>query len=207
MEAQSAGRGISGGQLLRRVGVAALLAVPLALLASAAAGIIVAVLALPIALLVTHDGYLALLALSYGPFAAALTLQAVLAATLVWSIINALREPQPHYHLASLLMGAIAGGVGLFGGALPLFAALDVPWRYGPALPFAGVPALIAAALGMAAAGLHAAIAARRPISAAKLTGWRNDMQQMAWQILWFAMPLALLFTGWAALLAALGRI
>jgi len=207
MEAQSAGRGATGGQLIRRVGFAALLAVPLALLASAAAGIIIAVLALPIALLVTHDGYLALLSLSYGPFAAALTLQAVLAGTFIWGMVGALLKPETHQRIVSLLIGAAASGVGLFGGALPLFAALDVPWRYGPALPFAGVPALIAAVLGVGAAALHTIITARSTVPVAKIAGWRNELQQMAWQILWFAVPLALLFTGWAALLAALGRI
>ncbi len=207
---QGESRKATGSQMMRRIGLAALLAVPLALASSAAAGLIVAVVAVPVALLATRDAYLALLSLSYGPYAAAVTLQAVLAATLAWSIIEPLMGAKTSAKTPRafpLMLGALAGAVGLAVGALPLFAAFAVPWRYGPALPFSGASAPFAALLGVLAAGAHVFILNRRPLPATHLMGWRAGTQQTAWRILTFAVPLAVLFATWAALLAALGQI
>lgn len=198
----------AGHARLRQTLCAVVLAVPLALLATAAASMVLALLALPVALLVTRDGYLALLALSYGPFAASVVLQAVGGATLAWAIaLPVLAKARGRGGLALTAgAGALAGILGFLAGAFTLFAALPVPWRYGPTLPFALVPALVAALLGLVAGGIAAGSTPRGRVPALP-TGWRDDLRRAAWHLLGFAFPLALLFEGWAALLSALGRI
>jgi MFS family permease len=194
---------------LRRWGFAVLLAVPVALLAAAAASVVIALLALPVALLLTRDGYLALLAISYGPFAASVALQAIAGAVLAWSIALPLLAWGRERAVVAPAAGAGAGVLGLLAGALSLFGALSVPWRYGPTLPIAPVPALIAAALGLAAGALFlegGKRASARP-PAMPPAGWRDDLRHAVWHLVWFAFPLALLFEGWVALLSVLGRI
>lgn len=193
---------------LRQTLWAVVLAVPLALLAAAAASLVLALVALPVALLVTRDGYVALLALSYGPFAASVALQAIIGATLAWAIARpTLGEPRGRVGQALTAgTGMVAGVVGLVAGSVPLFTALPVPWRYGPALPVTLVSALVAALLGLVAGGIAHAGTAR--VSAAPLdAGWRGDLRRATWHLVGFALPLSLLFEGWVALLSALGRI
>jgi hypothetical protein len=175
-----------------------LVAVPMALAASGGAALVVGVLALPVALVLTRDAYLTLLASSYGPFAAAETLVALIFAALAWA--GALLVPLPTVPRV-LAGGAVAGMLGLLLGAVPYLAVLPVPWHYGPALPITPLDLAMSALLGLAAGGIFLYATGRlRPPPG---NGWRCAI----WQSAWFVGPLALLLAGWAAILSALGLI
>lgn len=174
------------------------MAVPVALTASGGAGLAVGALALPVALLLTRDAYLALLSLSYGPFAAAETLLALLFAALAWAVVSLISLPPLSRALAG---GTLASICGLLLGAVPYCALLPVPWRYGPALPITLLNLLVSALLGLASGGIF--VLATRRLRPPPGTGWRCAI----WQSAWFVGPLGLLMAGWATLLSALGLL
>jgi hypothetical protein len=174
-----------------------LVAVPVALAASGGTALVVGVVAMPVALLLTHDGYLALLSISYGPFAAAETLLALIFAALAWAG-TVLVTPLP-LPIRALAGGTLAGALGLLLGAVPYLAVLPVPWRYGPALPITPLNLLVSALLGLAAGGIALVASAR--LRAPPAISWRYAL----WQSAWFIGPLALLMAGWATILSALG--
>lgn len=196
----------------RGVGLSAILALPTAVVMTAAAGLVVALAAFPVALAQTHDRYLALLAVSYGPFAAATVLQGCLGACLAWALLRQVGTLLPRgvpRFVASVMGGLAVAELGLLFAKISLLGFFAVPWRNGPALPLTGANFGIAALAG-SVAGVAAWWHAQRIDRATTLASQRSGHEQMRQAIgvsAWFALPLALVLVSWAAVLAAMGQI
>ena len=188
----------------------ALLALPTATVIAAVAGLVVAIAAFPVALSQTHDLYLALLALSYGPFAAAMTLQSVIVATMLWALLHPIRRMAASAAALTttfVLGGGMVAGLGMLGGTVPVLGVVSTPWRYGPALALTLQNISVAAFAGMLAGGvalLHAS-RATRPVASPSM--WWANVWPRTRELAWFTLPLALVLEAWAAILAAQGRM
>ena len=181
------------------------LSVPVALVMTAAAALVVEVVAIPLAWLATRDVYVALLAPSFGLYAAGLVLLWVVAATLIWSLLHPAFVGQTP---ARILLGAgvTSGLAALIGWLLLMFWAPDTTtlfrWHYGP-LPRATLTNSALIALSGVLAGLVSAwrsrVRAKR--DCASTGAWRQALRDGAW----FAFVLALSLECWVALVAAFG--
>ncbi len=162
---------------------------------TAVASCAIAILAVPFALLTTHDGYVAALAVSYGPYAAAQVLVSVAVATTLWGIVWFVARGRPQATATAIGGGAAGGLIGLWCAPLPLLGFLAAPWRYGPALPLT----LLLVAFAALAGGLAGTAVALRPRPPVATLG------RVTSEIAIFALVLALLLTGYAALASLLG--
>lgn len=195
----------------RGLALNALLAIPTAIVISAVAGLVVAVAALPVALLQTHDLYLAILSASYGPFAAAMTLQSVIGATVLWALLHPLRQraPSSASHIAiSVLSGAGVACLGMMGATIPVLGIVAAPWRYGPALAITAPDMSVAFFAGALAGGvaLWRTQRSMHTSTPSPTSSWWAYLWQHISELAWFAFPLALVLEAWAALLAAQGH-
>jgi hypothetical protein len=192
----------------RDLGLAVVVAIPTALASSALAGMIVALVAVPVAFALTHDAYLALFAVSYGIFAAALALQVLLGASVAWALVQSFVPGSASTHGRAAWQiggGIIAGLLGLLVGQVPLLGPLAARWRYGPTLALDAPQIGIIALCSLLAGTLAWVRRGRTPPPSA--SSWQAAAQPHISAIAWFVLPLALLLTTWLAILAVLGRV
>jgi hypothetical protein len=193
------------GFVLGATTCALLLALPIALVASAVAELAIAVAAVPVALVVARDPYVALLAPSFGVSAAAAVVQWLLAASplwaLLWPIVSARRSTSALASasgavvaLAALILSEIA--VAHWPGPLAQHTAIARPD------PFTAIVAIVVGA----AAGFVAAWWDRRTYADGVTPGWRATAMRSIVSVAAFALALGLGLESIAALRIALGR-
>ena len=179
------------------VGLAPFVAVCMTAVASCA----IALLAIPITFITTHDGYVALLAVSYGPYAAAQVLTSVGLAATLWSLVGIFGRGGTWRAVTTIGGGALAGVLGLWLAPLPFLRPLAAPWQYGPALPFS--PGyIIAAAIAGGLAGMLPMVRLRP--TEGTLTK-RTVLWRACVDVASFALILALLLEMWVAVIAIFG--
>jgi hypothetical protein len=182
---------------------AVVLAPLIALGMTAVASIAIALLAIPVAYGITHDGYVALLAVSYGPYAAALVVMSVAIAATAWGVLQRVTHGRVVPAWGAIGGGALAGALGLGLAPLPVLRLLPVPWQYGPALPLT-VPHLGIAALAGGMAGIAPLLRAISPAKHGAPNG-RAALWHAATEVALFAFVLALVLGAWGALASLLG--
>ena len=177
--------------------------VPLSVAMGAIAEIIVALVAVPVALVLTRDWYVTPLALSYGPFAAAASLLWLISATLLWSIVAPALAWLwwPWRWAAALLAGIVvtAAGVGLaqvVANLLPLIRSHPMAM-----LDVSGVR-LFFACLAGGIAGVGSLVRAQ-PLMVPTQNG-KATAQRFIAPVAIFALILALCLEGGIAIFAAL---
>lgn len=180
-------------QIAGDTGWTMLLAVPLALGTVAAASIVIAVVAVPVTLLQTHDRYVASLALSYGPYAAATALQIVAGATLIWGIAHSLVTGlAPERRALRLLLSAMAGGLAatlaLWLAQSPLPVGAVALWSYGPMPAWLPVQAMLIVCFGALAGGLMPLLPA--PVAVPR---WRDALRHRAFWLICYSLVFAAL--------------
>lgn len=184
-----------------------ILSVPVGMVMTAGASLIVALLAFPVAFLVTRDLYVTLLAPTYGLYAAGQALQWVCAATLVWSLLaSGVRRWMRPSGARSILVSALLGGVGtiLVWGCGIVLVQMNIlqRWHYDP-LADSALLAFLGFALSGALAGCVSAT--RRKPATAVTSAWRGDLRQTLRGIAWYAFALALALEAWITVAGALG--
>lgn len=163
---------------------------------SALASIPIAILAVPVAYILTHDGYVALLSVSYGPFVAAQVMVDIALAAALWSIATLVGDARAWHRGWIAASGALAGALGLWLAPVAQLGALDPAWRYGPTLPI--TPANVLAVV--LAGGLAGVIRLRHQTAPAGAATWRTAFNRVAADVALFALVMALLLEGWAAI-------
>jgi hypothetical protein len=160
---------------------------------AAVASVIIAVLSVPVTLLLTRDLYVALLAVSYGPYAAAQSLVTVVIATTIFAFAWVASLPPHRPRLKVFFSGAGGAILGVAAASLPLVGMLP----YGPSFALTPLNAVIAALAGAAAGGS----ALRRWPQGNAIRGVRALVAPIAA----FALLLALLLEVWAAATSLVG--
>ncbi len=176
----------------RRQAVAAvLLALPVGVLANTGVASVVAVLAVPLALITSRDLYVAIFATTYGVVLGAATLPWVVVATLIFAVLSWMAAPgwrQANRHYASLgqpeaprqpgsivwcLAGIVAAtAAAVVRGMLPPIAG----WTQAAFFPLSGVVGLLLAA----GTGLFASIVASASVTQlSRRVGWSRQITRL----------------------------
>ncbi|HKD74848.1 MAG TPA: hypothetical protein VKB76_05110 [Ktedonobacterales bacterium] len=199
---RSTGETISSRRFVVLAGWGALIGVPLAMVAGAAAEVVIVPAAIVIAFVTTRDGYISSLAPSYAPFAAAAVLPWLIGAMVLWGIISPslayVRRQGASMARVVAIVGGIASTIGGYGLAHVMSMILPLTRADTAHLLDFGRLGLIVSLFSGAIAGY---------VSVVRLTAWENEttIKRLIPHLALFACGLAVLLEGSIAAFSALG--